>query len=107
MTAEILVVGDVMTDIIVRPHAALARGSDTAATIRDRPGGSGANQAAWIAALGGSVAFFGRAGAADCAAQAAALRRHGVQAHLAADADLPTGRLVTLQPGERRLISDS
>ena len=108
MTADILVIGDVMTDVIVRPHGPLLRGSDRAATIRSMPGGSGANQAAWIGHLGGRVAFAGRVGAADAGAQAAELRRHGVVPHLAADDELPTGRLVTLldPDGERSFLTD-
>lgn len=106
--AEILVIGDVMTDVIVRPRGAPVRGSDRAATIRVLPGGSGANQAAWLGHLGGRVAFAGRVGADDAEAQAAELRRHGVSALLARDADLPTGRLVTLldPDGERSFLTD-
>ena len=108
MTPEILVVGDVMTDVIVRPHGPPVRGSDRTATIREAFGGSGANQAAWIAHLGGRVAFAGRVGAADAAVQGQALRRHGVTAFLAIDATLPTGRLVTLldPDGERSFLTD-
>lgn len=104
----ILVVGDVMTDIIVRPDGALVRGSDRAATIRTAPGGSGANQAAWLGHLGAQVAFAGRVGAADAAVQAASLRAHGVVPHLAEDGELPTGMLVTLldPDGERSFLSD-
>ncbi len=109
MTApDILVVGDVMTDVIVRPHGKLVRGSDRAATIRLAAGGSGANQAAWIGHLGGNVAFAGRVGVADAEAQAAELRRHGVTPLLAADDNLPTGLLVTLldPDGERSFLTD-
>ena len=108
MSAEILVVGDVMTDVIVRPHGALVRGSDRAATIRTAPGGSGANQAAWLGHLGASVALCARVGAADAQAQAALLRAHGVVPHLAVDPDLQTGILVTLldPDGERSFLSD-
>ncbi len=108
MSADILVVGDVMTDVIVRPHGPMVRGSDRAATIRPAPGGSGANQAAWIGHLGGRVAFAGRVGAGDAEAQAAALRRHGVTPHLATDAALPTGLLVALldPDGERSFLTD-
>ena len=104
----ILVIGDVMTDIIVRPAGPLVRGSDRAATIRQSQGGSGANQAAWVGALGGSVRFLGRVGADDQAAQTAALRRHGVQPQLASDTALPTGFLVTLldPDGERSFLTD-
>ena len=108
MRADILVIGDVMTDVIVRPEGALLLGTDRAATIRLAPGGSGANQAAWIGRLGGCVAFAGRVGVADHAQQVALLRRHGVMPVLAADPDLPTGMLVSiLSPdGERSFLTD-
>jgi sugar/nucleoside kinase (ribokinase family) len=108
VTPEILVVGDVMTDIIVRPLGPLVRGSDRSAKIRPMPGGSGANQAAWLGFLGARVAFAGRVGAADLDAQAALLRAHGVVPRLAADPELPTGLLVTLldPDGERSFFSD-
>jgi sugar/nucleoside kinase (ribokinase family) len=108
MTTDILVIGDVMTDVIVRPHGALVRGSDRAATIRPAPGGSGANQAAWLGHLGIAVAFAGRVGVADVAAQSASLHAHGVEPHLGGDAELPTGLLVTLldPDGERSFFSD-
>ena len=41
-----------MTDVIVRPEGPLARGSDRRAKIAFRPGGSAANQAAWLASFG-------------------------------------------------------
>jgi sugar/nucleoside kinase (ribokinase family) len=49
--SHILVIGDVMTDVIVRPEGPLARGSDQRASITVQPGGSAANQAAWLAAF--------------------------------------------------------
>jgi sugar/nucleoside kinase (ribokinase family) len=108
VTDSILVVGDVMTDVIVRPHGPIVRGSDRSATIRAAPGGSGANQAAWLGHLGASVGFVARVGAADAAALAANLRAHGVAAHLAPDPELPTGLLVTLldADGERSFLTD-
>jgi sugar/nucleoside kinase (ribokinase family) len=49
--SHILVIGDVMTDVIVRPEGPLARGSDQRASITVQPSGSAANQAAWLAAF--------------------------------------------------------
>jgi sugar/nucleoside kinase (ribokinase family) len=43
-----VVVGDVINDIVVRQHAPIATGSDTPSSIDLRPGGSGANLAAWM-----------------------------------------------------------
>ena len=60
---RVLVIGDVMTDVIVVPEGPLVRGSDRRASIRSRPGGSGANQAVWLAAAGARTSFVGRVGA--------------------------------------------
>jgi sugar/nucleoside kinase (ribokinase family) len=108
VTGKILVVGDVMTDVIVRPAGPLVPGSDRAATIRLSPGGSGANQAAWLGHLGAQVGLIARVGAADAVTQADTLRAHGVTPHLAVDQSLPTGMLVALldSTGERSFLTD-
>ncbi|WP_395103464.1 carbohydrate kinase family protein [Actinomadura sp. SCN-SB] len=98
----ILVVGDVINDIVVRPRTPVAADSDTPSTITASPGGSGANQAAWLGALGARVRFAGRAGADDIAAHSAALEAAGVDARLVADPRAPTGRIVVLARGGRR-----
>jgi sugar/nucleoside kinase (ribokinase family) len=105
---KVLVVGDVMTDIVVRPEGPLALGSDRRATIRPLPGGAGANQAAWLAREGVSVVFAGRVGSADHQHQAQLLTDCGVDARLAVDDQLPTGTLVTLlsPDGERSFLTD-
>ncbi len=105
---RILVVGDVMTDVIVRPDGPLARGSDRRAAIAVEPGGSAANQAAWLAAFGVAVDFAARVGAADLEAEAARLREAGVTAHLVGDPERQTGRLVALidPSGERSFFTD-
>jgi sugar/nucleoside kinase (ribokinase family) len=46
-----LVIGDVMADVSVRPEGPIARGSDRRASITVQPGGSAANQAAWLTAF--------------------------------------------------------
>ncbi len=50
----VLVVGDVVTDTIVRPAAksSIRFGTDTNADITDSPGGQGANVARWLASTG-------------------------------------------------------
>jgi sugar/nucleoside kinase (ribokinase family) len=105
---DILVVGDVITDVIVRPEGPLVPGSDRSAAIRTAPGGSGANQAAWLGHLGVRVGLAGRVGGADAGYQSALLRAHGVTPLLAADPDLPTGMIVTLlaPDGERSFLTD-
>lgn len=103
-----LVVGDVITDVIVRPSGPLISGSDCPSEIRPSPGGAGANQACWLAHLGAAVAFAGRVGAADLAAQTAAFHAAGVRAHLGADAHRPTGMIVAIiaPDGERSFYTD-
>jgi len=106
--APIVVVGDVINDIIVRPHGPIAAGTDTSSEIERSPGGSGANQAAWLAALHNPVRFVGRAGAADVAYHRAELERLGVETWLAADEDRATGTIVVLvdADGERSMFTD-
>jgi sugar/nucleoside kinase (ribokinase family) len=103
-----LVVGDVMADILVQLREPFALGSDAAADIVKRPGGSAASFAVWLAREGVDVEFAGRVGAADVEKIGAELRAAGVTAWLAGDADLPTGRLVAIvEPsGERSFLTD-
>ncbi len=105
---RVLVVGDVMRDIIVRPAGPLRRGTDQRATIRTSHGGSAANQAAWLARFGVPVRFVGCVAEDDRAAQAGRLRHHGVEPVLAGHPVLPTGTLVALveQDGERSFLTD-
>ncbi|MGH6924377.1 MAG: carbohydrate kinase family protein [Propylenella sp.] len=104
----VLVIGDVMSDIVVKPAGPIAVGADTRATIRELPGGSGANQAAWLASEGVSVRFAARVGRADHAAQMTLFAAMGVDARLGSDEALPTGTLVTLvaADGERSFLTD-
>jgi sugar/nucleoside kinase (ribokinase family) len=97
-----------MTDVIVRPEGPLARGSDRRASIAVRSGGSAANQAAWLASFGVGVDFVACVGAADVERETARLRALGVTPHLAADAELKTGRLIALVDpnGERSFFTD-
>ena len=58
----LVVLGDLMVDVIARAQGPLARGSDTPASVSLQGGGSGANVAAWAAALGTPVGFACRVG---------------------------------------------
>lgn len=104
---RVVVVGDLMTDVIVRPEGPLVRGSDRRAAIAARPGGSGANQAAWLARFGVPVTFVAKVGREDAAAHAAELRRHGVAPVLAIDSEAPSGMLVSIidPDGERSFLT--
>jgi sugar/nucleoside kinase (ribokinase family) len=107
-TGRILVVGDVMTDIIVVPEGPLVRGSDRRATIRSRPGGSGANQAVWLGSMGTPVSFVARVGAKDKPHLEAYFKGFHVDPVLIADPLLPSGVLVTIvdPDGERSFLTD-
>lgn len=108
MSGRILVVGDLVDDIGVRPLGEVTDASDTRAEIRMTPGGSAANVAAWLGHLGADVVFVGRCGADAVDRHAAALAAFGVDALLAADPELPTATIVlTLDAeGERTMYVD-
>ena len=105
---RVLVVGDVMTDIIVVPEGPMVRGSDRRAKIRSKPGGSGANQAVWLGAMGTPVTFVARVGAADKPNLEAYFKGFHVDPVLVADAQEPSGVLVTVvdPDGERSFLTD-
>lgn len=90
----ILVVGDLVDDIGVRPLGTVNAASDTVSEIRMTPGGSAANVAAWLGHLGAPVRFVGRCGADAVARHAAALGAYGVDARITGDPDLPTATIV-------------
>jgi sugar/nucleoside kinase (ribokinase family) len=102
------VVGDVINDILVETAGPVVDGEDNRAVIQTRPGGSAANQAAWLGWLGVDVVFAGRAGALDVELHRRELERFGVSAHLAADPAAATGSIVVLvgADGERTMITD-
>jgi sugar/nucleoside kinase (ribokinase family) len=101
----ILVVGDVMDDLVVRPRGPIVARSDTPADMERHPGGSGANTAAWLGHLGAPVRFAGRVGLADLRRHAGALERCGVDARLAGDPRASTGRIVVLTH-DRSMFTD-
>jgi sugar/nucleoside kinase (ribokinase family) len=105
---RIVVVGDVVTDIVVRPHGPIQHGTDTASSITITGGGSGANTAAWIGSLGGLCDFVGRVGVDQATWHESLLSAVGVRTFLAVDAVLPTARIVVLvdPSGERTMLTD-
>ena len=106
--SRVLVVGDVVDDLLVRPLTSVTPGGDTTAEIRRRPGGSAANVAAWLGALGVDVTFVGRAGHNSASEHVSALHRHGVDARIAVDQDRTTASIVLLldEHGERTMYVD-
>lgn len=94
-------VGDVIDDIVVVPSGPIRPDTDTPSEIRRVPGGSAANTAAWLGAIGADVAFVGCVNVVDVQRHTAALP--GVDVHLTT-ADAPTGTIVILVEGERRTM---
>ena len=106
---DVLVVGDLVTDVVVRASGALRPGSDTPAAIRLTGGGSAANTAAWLAERGVPVAFACRVGDDPAGvARVAELRDAGVAVVAAVDPAAPTGTVVVLvhPDGERTMLPD-
>lgn len=104
---ELVVVGDVMVDVAVSAEA-LKRGGDVHGRVRIRPGGAGANAAAWAAEAGATTRLHGRIGD-DLAGGLVrrALEERGVEAALTVAAGEPTGAmLVVVRAGERSMAAD-
>lgn len=94
MTGVVLVVGDVVDDIGVRPLGVVNPASDTVSEIRTSAGGSAANVATWLAHVGARVRFVGRVGVDAVQRHTAAMP--GVDVRLTADPDLPTATIVLM-----------
>lgn len=105
---KVLVVGDVMTDVIVKPEGPMIRGSDRRAAVRLKHGGSGANQAIWLGHMGVATVFAAKVSRADIGTYEALLARFGVVPRLSADDDRPTGMLVSIidPDGQRSFLTD-
>ncbi len=105
---RIIVIGDVMLDVVVRPTGPVSPTSDTAADVRTGRGGSGANMAVVLAGAGHHVVYAGAAGD-DAAGRLCAddLTRAGVRAQLET-VDAPTGVVVSLvgADGQRSMFTD-
>lgn len=101
------VLGDLVEDVVVWHARPIAPGTDTAARIFRRRGGSAANVAAAAAGLGTRVRFLGRVGAdATGEALTADLAAHGVDARVQRSGT--TGCVVVLvdDTGERTMLPD-
>ncbi|MFF5702585.1 carbohydrate kinase family protein [Streptomyces sp. NPDC012794] len=110
MTAALLVVGDVVTDVVAVHRGPLAPATDTTARIRTLPGGAGANAACWAARAGTSeVRLLARVGCESADWHERALVDAGVRPLLVVDPAEPTGTVVALVGGdaERTFLTDS
>lgn len=103
---RVLVVGDVIDDVLVRPSTPIRPGTDTPSTIERIPGGSAANTACWIAAEHVAATVVATVHHDDVARHAAALERAGVTPELAG-ADEATGTIVVLSDGVERTMLTS
>lgn len=104
----VLVLGDVNLDVLVRPERPIQHGTDVRATIRQRPGGAGANVATTLARSGVTVTLAGCVGAMDASPATDRLRAAGVQLALRPVSDMATGAIVAIvgPDGERSMASD-
>ncbi|MFC5642591.1 carbohydrate kinase family protein [Kitasatospora cinereorecta] len=109
MSGALLVVGDVVTDVVARHGRPLAPGTDTAARISVRPGGAGANAAAWAARAGAEVRLLGRVGTDSADWHREELLAAGVRPSLVVDPDTPTAVVIALvdAEAERTFVTDS
>jgi sugar/nucleoside kinase (ribokinase family) len=105
---RVLIVGDIIDDIVVTPLDRVTRDSDTTSHIRHTPGGSAANQAAWLGWAGAAVRFVARVGAADVERHLDELERFGVEAVLIPDPEAHTGSIVVMldDDGNRTMYTD-
>ncbi len=97
-----VVVGDVIDDILVRPHSEIRIDTDTPSSIQISFGGSAANFACWLAAEKVSVELIARVARVDQGRVESDLRSHGVTPKLQLDDQLPTGSIVVLVQGQHR-----
>ncbi|MEV2247148.1 PfkB family carbohydrate kinase [Streptomyces sp. NPDC049970] len=106
----LLVVGEVVTDVVVRHSSVPVRGTDTPARITTLPGGAGANAACWAVRAGcADVRLLARAGTDSASWHGEVLRKAGVRPLLAVDREVPTGTVVALvdPSAERTFLTDS
>jgi len=104
--SRVVVVGDLVNDIVATPRHELRPDTDTSASIRPRPGGSGANTAAWLGSLGAAieVQLVAAVGYHDAESHARILRDQGVEARFQIEYGVPTGTIVIIVDGERRTM---
>ncbi|MFG2822207.1 carbohydrate kinase family protein [Kitasatospora sp. NPDC048365] len=109
VAGALLVVGDVVTDIVARHSDPPAPRTDTAARIAVRPGGAGANAAAWAARAGAAVRLLGRVGADAADWHRRELAASGVRSFLTVDRATATAVVIALvdATAERSFLTDS
>jgi sugar/nucleoside kinase (ribokinase family) len=99
---KVLVIGDVIDDIVVRPLGLIRTDTDTKSEIQITSGGSAANFACWLASFGVSVTLYSRVHQKDVARFEAELSNFKVETALQGDPEVPTGAIVILVEGQTR-----
>ncbi|SEG27110.1 Sugar or nucleoside kinase, ribokinase family [Nonomuraea solani] len=104
----LLVIGDVVTDVVALHGSPVMSGTDTAADIVLRPGGSGANTAAWAARLGADVRLLARLGYDSSEWHTTELVKTGVRPHMTVDPERPTAVVIAMvdKSGERSMLTN-
>jgi sugar/nucleoside kinase (ribokinase family) len=104
----LLVIGDVVTDVVALHGTPVMPGTDTAADIALRPGGSGANTASWAAHLGADVRLLARLGYDSSEWHTAELVKAGVRPYVRVDPDHPTAVVISMvdRTGERSFLTN-
>lgn len=101
---KIVVLGDLNVDIVAVQETVLAADSDTPSRVSLRPGGGGANVAAWLAKLGVETTLIGRVGV-DPLAAVALSELDGVELAVVRDPVHATGTCIVLvAPGGGRTM---
>ncbi|TMR20919.1 sugar kinase [Nonomuraea zeae] len=104
----LLVIGDAVTDVVALHGSPVMSGTDTAADIVLRPGGSGANTAAWAAHLGADVRLLTRLGYDSSEWHTTELVKTGVRPHVTVDQEHPTAVVIAMvdKSGERSMLTN-
>lgn len=104
---KVLVVGDVMLDVVVRPEGPVAPTSDTPSRVRIARGGSGANLAVALAKCDHDVTYVGAIGRDSAAAAWREEFATGAVRSRLQEVDVPTGVVVALvdETGQRAMYT--
>jgi ribokinase len=108
VSLRVVVVGDVMLDVVVKPDTNIAPTSDTSSTVRLHRGGAAANMAEVLVREGHHVTYVGACGT-DLSAQLFEETLRGVGVDVALERiDSPSGVVVALvaSDGQRAMMSD-
>ena len=105
---QVVTLGDLVLDVVVRVDGEVARGADTPARVSLSTGGQAANVAAWVSVLGGSARWLGKR-AADAEGRLAAEQLEALGVELVGPVE-PSGNgvIVSLveRDGERSMFPD-